>query len=98
MQSYNFKWWKESEDVWNYKLTETFATEYRSLEAAEQAREIENKDKTNSGMKTLNDNVQKVTAFGINHPTTRKIIQVVTEMVHLDNRNECTIHTCNCKL
>ena len=44
---------------------------------------MENEDKTG---KTLDDYVQKVTPFGINHPTARKITQAVTEMIALDNQ------------
>ena len=50
-------------------------SDYSSLEDAEQAREMENKDKSSSTsdmVKTLNDYVQQVTTFEINHPTVRK--------------------------
>ena len=61
--------------------------EYSSLEVSEQAREIENKDETNSGViKTLDNYVQKVTPFGINHLTARKITRSVAEMTALDNQ------------
>lgn len=51
--------------------------EYSSLEATEKAREMENKDKTGSGIvKTLDNYVQKVTPFGINHPTARKSLEL----------------------
>jgi len=62
--------------------------EYSSLEAAEPAREMENKDKSNSGIvKALDNYVQKVTPFGINHPTARKITRSVAEMITLDNQS-----------
>ena len=49
-------------------------SQYSSLETAEQAREMDNKDKSSSDVvKTLNNYVQQVTAFRINHPTERKI-------------------------
>ena len=61
--------------------------EYSSLEVSEQARETENIDETNSGViKTLDDYVQKVTPFGINHPTARKTTRSVAEMIALDNQ------------
>ena len=65
---------------------------YSSLEATEKAREIENKDKSDktgsaSGVvKTLDDYIQKVTPFGINHPTTRRITRAVAKMIALDNQ------------
>ena len=63
------------------------SSKYSSLEAAEKAREMENKDKTGSGTeKALDDHVLKVTPFGSNHPTARKITQAVTEMIALDNQ------------
>ena len=50
------------------------ASEYTCLEASEKAREIENKDKASGGVvHTFDDYVQKVTPFGLNHPTARKI-------------------------
>ena len=62
-------------------------SKYSSLEAAEKAREMENKDKTGSGtVKTLDDYVLKLTPFGSNHPTARIITQAVTEMIALDNQ------------
>lgn len=61
--------------------------EYRSLEAIKQAKEVENKDKANSStVKTLNNYVQKVIPFGINHQMARKITRVVAEMIVLDNQ------------
>ena len=57
---------------------------YHSLEAIEQAKEMENKDKTNSTVKALNDYVQKVTPFRINHLMARKVTQAVAEMIALD--------------
>lgn len=64
------------------------ASEYASLEASERAREMGNKDKGSSGVvQTLDDYVQKVTPFGINHPTARKITRSVAEMIALDNQS-----------
>ena len=66
---------------------------YSSLEAAEKAREMENKDKTGSGtVKVLDDYVLKVTPFGSNHPTARKITQAVAEMIALDNQPFSIVH------
>ena len=66
---------------------------YSSLEAAEKAREMENKDKTGSGtVKALDDYVLNVTPFGSNHPTARKITQVVAEMIALDNQPFSIVH------
>ena len=63
------------------------AFEYTHLEASEKAREIENKDKASGGVvQTLDDYVQKVTPFGLNHPTARKITRTVGEMIALDNQ------------
>ena len=60
---------------------------YHSLEAIEQAKEMENKDKTNSStVKAHNDYVQKVTPFRINHLMARKVTQAVAEMIALDNQ------------
>jgi len=53
-------------------------SEYSNLEAAEQAREMENKDKTNSGIiKTFYNYVQKVTPFGTNNPTAKKLLDLL---------------------
>ena len=63
------------------------ASEYTRLEASEKAREIENKDKASCGVvQTLDDYVQKMKPFGLNHPTARKITQTVGEMIALDNQ------------
>ena len=63
------------------------ASEYTRLEASEKAREVENKDKASGGVvQTLDDYVQKVTPFGLNHPTARKITRTVGEMIVLDNQ------------
>ena len=68
-------------------------SKYSSLEPAKKARQIENKDKSDktgsaSGVvKTLDDYIQKVTPFGINHPTARRITQAVAEMIALDNQS-----------
>ena len=37
-------------------------------------------------MQTLDDYVQKVTPFRLNHPTARKITRTVGEMIALDNQ------------
>ena len=43
-------------------------SEYSSLEVTEQAREMKYKDNTSSDIvKTLDNHVQKVTPFGVNH-------------------------------
>ena len=48
---------------------------------------MENKDKTGSGtIKGLDDYLVKVTLFGSNHPTARKITQAVANMIALDNQ------------
>ena len=63
------------------------ASEYTHLEASKKAREIENKDKPSDVVvQTLNDYVQKMTPFGLNHPTARKITRTVGEMIALDNQ------------
>ena len=63
-------------------------SKYCSLGATEKAREIENKDKTDSTsgiVKTLNDYIQNLkTTFDIIHPTARRITRAVAEMIALD--------------
>ena len=64
------------------------ASEYTRLEASEKARKIEYKDKASSGVvQTLDDYVQKVTPFGLNYPTARKITRTIGEMIALNNQS-----------